>query len=90
MLDQPDLSHLTNDPILHATFWPSIPTKLPFDILKLDRKPREYPNNHVMNFHLWCYYNSLMDDFIDLILFQRTLIGAVEKWYIELPRNSFS
>jgi hypothetical protein len=41
-LDLPDMSHLTNDPIQHAPFWPSIP--------KFDRKPREYPNNHAMNF----------------------------------------
>jgi hypothetical protein len=80
----PDQSCLTNDPIQHAPFWPAIPAKLPSDILKFDEKPGEDPNNHVMNFHLWCSSNSLMDDSICLRLFQRTLTGATTKWYIEL------
>jgi hypothetical protein len=88
-LDLPDLSRLTNDPILHAPFWPTIPAKLPSDIPKFDGKPGEDPNNHVMTFHLWCSSNSLMDDSIRLRLFQRTLTGAATKWYIELSRNSF-
>jgi hypothetical protein len=88
-LDLPDLSHLTNDPIQHAPFWPTIPAKLPSDIPKFDGKPGEDPNNHVMTFHLWCSSNSLMDDSIHLRLFQRTLTGATMKWYIELSRNSF-
>ena len=49
----PDLSTLTNDPILHSPFWSFIPAKLPSDIPKFDDKPSEDPNNHVMNFHLW-------------------------------------
>jgi hypothetical protein len=53
-LDLPDLSHLTNDPILHHPFWPVIPAKLPSDIPKFDGKAGEDPNNHVMTFHLWC------------------------------------
>jgi hypothetical protein len=88
-LDLPDLSHLTNDPIQHAPFWPTIPAKLPSNIPKFDGKPGEDPNNHVMTFHLWCSSNSLMDDSIRLRLFQRTLTGATTKWYIELSRNSF-
>jgi hypothetical protein len=88
-LDLPDLSHLTNDPIQHAPFWPAIPAKLPFDISKFDEKPGEDPNNHVMTFHLWCSSNSLMDDSIHLRLFQRTLTGVAAKWYIELSCNSF-
>ena len=31
-----------------------------------------------------------MDDSIKLRLFQHTLIGAVAKWYIELPRGQIS
>jgi hypothetical protein len=31
-----------------------------------------------------------MDDSIHLHLFQRTLIGSVVKWYIELPRGFFA
>ena len=42
-----------------------------------------------MNFHLWCSSNSVMDNYIHLILFHRTLIGAIVKWYIDIPCNSF-
>ena len=42
-----------------------------------------------MTYHLWCLSNSYVDNYIRLRLFQRTLIGAVEKWYIELPRSTF-
>jgi hypothetical protein len=88
-LDLPDLSRLTNDPIFHSLVWPVIPAKLPSDILKFDEKYREDPNNHVMNFHLWCSSNSLMDDSVHLCLFQRTLTSLAGKWYIELPHASF-
>jgi hypothetical protein len=88
-LDLPDLLRLTNDPIQHGSFWPTIPAKLSSDIPKFDEKPREDPNNHVITFHLWCSSNSLMDDAIRQRLFQRTLIGVAVKWYIELLRNSF-
>jgi hypothetical protein len=53
-LDLPDLPRLTNDPILHSSFWQVIPSKLPYDIPKFDGKPREDPNNHAIIFHLWC------------------------------------
>jgi hypothetical protein len=78
-----------NDPIYHSLVWPTIPAKLPSDIPKFDGKSGEDPNNHVMTFHLWCSSNSLMDNSICLRLFQRTLMGFVEKWYIELPCASF-
>jgi hypothetical protein len=68
-LDLPDLSRLTNDPILHFPFWPIIPAKLPSDIPKFDGKLGEDPNNHVMTFNLWCSSNSFMDDSIQLRLF---------------------
>jgi hypothetical protein len=64
MLDLSDLLRLTKDPILHARFWPAIPSKLPSNILKFNRKPGEDPNNHVMAFHLWCCSNYFMDDSI--------------------------
>jgi hypothetical protein len=89
-LDLPDLSRILNDPIRHSPQWPAIPPKLPSDIPKFDRKAGEDLNNHVMTFHLWCSSNSLMDDSIRLRLFQRTLTGFAVKWYIELPRGSFS
>jgi hypothetical protein len=88
-LDLLDLSHLTNDPILHDMFLPSIPAKLLSHIPKFDEKPGEDPNNHVMTFHLWCSSNPLMDDSIHLRIFQRKIIGAATKWYIELPCISF-
>jgi hypothetical protein len=84
-----DLSHLENDPILQTPFWPAIPAKLPLEILKFDEKHMEYPNKHVMTFHLWCYSNSLMDDSIHHKRFQGTLTGATTKFYIELPCNPF-
>jgi hypothetical protein len=88
-LDLPDLSRLTNDPILHSPVWPAIPAKLPFTIPKFNGKSGEDPNNHVMTLHLWCSSNSLMDDSIRLHLFQQTLTGSATKWYIELPRAYF-
>jgi hypothetical protein len=69
-LDLPDLSQILNDPILHSPFWSVIPAKLSSDIQKFDGRLGEYPNNHVMNFHLWCSSKSLMDDSIRLRLFQ--------------------
>jgi hypothetical protein len=69
-LDLPYLSRILNDPIYHSPQWTAIPTKLPSNIPKLDGKPGEDPNNHVMNFHLWCSSNFLMDDSIRLCLFQ--------------------
>jgi hypothetical protein len=89
MLDILDRSHLTNNPIMHASFWPAIPAKLPSNILKFDGKLGEDPNNHVMNLHLWFSSNSLIDDSIHPRLFQRTLTGAATKWYIELSCNTF-
>jgi hypothetical protein len=89
-LDLPYLFRILNDPILHSPHWPVTLTKLPSDIPKFDGRAGEDPNNHVMTFHLWCSYNSLMDDFIRLQLFQRTLTGSTTKWYIELPRGFFN
>lgn len=88
-LDLPDFSHLMNDPINYLPFWPTMPNKFPSDIPKFEGKPGEDPSNHVMTYHLWCASNSISDDWIRLRLFQRTLIGLVAKWYIELPRASF-
>ena len=89
-LDLPDLSRLTNNPILHSPNWPAMPRKLPSDIRNFDGKPSEDLKNHVMTFHCWCYSNSLMDDSIRLCLFQRTLTGTVAKWYIKLPTHFFT
>jgi hypothetical protein len=84
-LDLPDLSRILNDLIRHSPQWSAIPTKLPSDIPKFNGKLGEDPNNHVMNFHIWCSSKSLMEDSIHLRLFQRTLKGSAVKWYIELP-----
>lgn len=88
-MDLPDLSQLTNDPLLYLPFWPVIPTKLPNDIPKFKGKSREEPSKHVMTYHLWCTSNSLIEDSIRLRLFQRTLTGLAAKWYVELPCTSF-
>jgi hypothetical protein len=81
---------LLNDPICHDPRWPPMPTKLPSDIPKFEAKPNEDPGDHVTTFHIWCSSNSLKDDSIQLRLFQRTLIGSVMKWYIELDRLRYS
>jgi len=78
-----------NDPILHLPYWPPVSSKLPSDCPKFDGKFKEDPQAHVMTYHLWCSSNSYMDDSIHLLLFQRTCIGAVAKWYIELPQSTF-
>ena len=89
-LDLLDLSRILNDAILHSPYWSFIPAKLPSDIPKFEERSGEDPDNHVMNFHLWCSSNSLMDDSIRLRPFQRTLTGLTAKWYIELPRGFFN
>jgi hypothetical protein len=87
-LNIPDLTKLTNDPILHDATWPNMPTKLPSDIPKFEGKPGEDPANHVMTFHLWCSSNNIMDDSIHLRLFQRTLTGSSTKWYVDEKSGS--
>ena len=80
-----DFPLLTNGPIHHQTYWPPMPTKLPSDIPKFEGKAGEFPQNHIMTFHLWCSSNNIVDDSIRLILFQCTLTGAAANWCIELP-----
>jgi hypothetical protein len=65
-------------------------TKLPSDIPNFEAKPNEDPGDHVTTFHLWCSYNSLKDDSVQLRLFQRTLIRSAAKWYIELDHSRYS
>jgi hypothetical protein len=65
-------------------------TKFPSDIPKFEGKPNEDPGDHVATFHLWCSSNSLRDNFIQLRLFQCTLIGSAAKWYIDLDRSRYS
>jgi hypothetical protein len=60
-----------------------MPTKLPSDIPKFKGKAGDDPTNHIMTFHLWCSSNNIMDDFIQLRLFQCTLTGPSSKWYVE-------
>ena len=63
-LELPDLNRLTNDPINYAPWWLVIPHKLPSDIPKFNGNHGEDLSTHVMNYHLWCSYNSLNDDSI--------------------------
>jgi hypothetical protein len=87
-LNIPDLTKLTNDPILHDPTWLAMPTKLPSDIPKFEGKASDDPANHVMTFHLWCSSNIIMDDSIILQLFQCTLTGPSVKWYVEEKSGS--
>jgi hypothetical protein len=82
-LNIPDLRKLINDSILHDPTWPAMPTKLPSDIPKYEGKAGDDPANHVMAFHLWCSSNNIMDDSIQLQLFQHTLTGPSAKWYVD-------
>ena len=84
-----DLARLMNDPIHHQSFWPPMPTKMPSDIPKFEGKAGKCPQNHIMTFHLWCSSNSIVDDSIEMRLFQCTLIGVVAKWYIEQPQAKY-
>jgi hypothetical protein len=87
-LNIPDLNKLTNDPILHNPTWPTMPTKLPSDILKFDGKLGDDPTNHIMTFHLLCSSNIIMDDSIRLRLFQCMLTDPSTKWYVEEKSRS--
>jgi hypothetical protein len=89
-LNIPDLTKLTNDPILHDATWPAMPTKLPLDIPKFEGKAGDDPTNHVMTFHLWCSSNIIMEDSVRLRLFQCTLTGPSAKWYVEEKSGSHS
>ena len=89
ILEFPDLSNLTNRPILHHPAWPPVPVKIPIDILKFEGKIGDDPSSHITTYHLWCVSNSMLDDSIKLCLFPRTLTKNAAKWFIELPTSSF-
>ena len=82
-LNIPDLTKLTNDPIFHYPTWTTMPTKLPSDIPKFEGKVGDDTANHIMNFHLWCSSNNIMDNSVRLSLFQHMLTGPSTKWYVE-------
>ena len=63
-LDLLDFSRLSNDPIHHDPSWPTIPIRLPSYVPKFHGEPDEDPKNHVMTYHLWCLFDSLMDSYI--------------------------
>jgi hypothetical protein len=65
-------------------------TKFPFDILKFKGNPSKDPGDHVTNFHLWWSPKSSKGDFVQLRLFQNTLIGGATKWYIELDNSNYA
>ena len=83
-LELPNVSKLTNDPILHSPYWPPIPTKILGDCPKFDGKSGEDPQAHVMTYHLWCSSNSWLDDSIHLCLFQWTLTGSAQNGILNL------
>jgi len=88
-LEFPNLSKLTNEPIQHHPAWPPVPVKIPTDIPKFDGKNGEDPANHITTYHLWCVYNSFLDESIKLWLFPRTLTRNATKWFIELLSAAF-
>lgn len=88
-LEFPDVSCLTNDPILHSPYWRLMPSNILSDCAMFDGKAKEDPQAHVMTYYLWCSSNSYIDDSICLCLFQWTLTGATTKWSIELPRSTY-
>ena len=69
-LELPDVSKLTNDPILHNLYWPMVPTKIPGDCPKFEGKSEEDPQVHVMTYQLWCSSNCWVADSIRIHLFQ--------------------
>lgn len=89
MLELPEVSRLTNDPILHLPYWPPFPTKMLSDCPEFEGKAKDDLQAHVMIYHLWCSSNSYVNYSIHLQLFQRTLIGVVAEWYIELPQGTY-
>jgi hypothetical protein len=86
----PYFSRLLNNSICHDPRWPPMPTKFPLDIPKFEGKPDKDPCDHVTMFHLWCSSNSLKDNSFQFHFFQRSLIGGVVKWYIELDSSKYS
>ena len=78
-LELPDVSHLTNDAILHFPYWPPVSSKIPSDCPKFDGKAKEDPQAHVMTYHLWFSSKSSVEDSIHLHHFQRTLTSAAAK-----------
>jgi hypothetical protein len=87
-LNIPDLTKLTNDPILHNPKWSAMLTKLPSDIPKFEGKLGDDPANHIMTFHLWFSSNNITDDSVQLRLFQCTLTRPSTKWYGEEKSGS--
>lgn len=79
----PDFSQLINDPLLHNSNWPPMPTKLPSYIPKFKSNPREDLTSHARSFHMWCSSNSITEDLIHLHPFQRILIVVATKWYVD-------
>lgn len=52
-LELPYVSRLTNDLFLHNPYWIPVPTKIPSDCPKFERKYGEDPQAHVMTYHIW-------------------------------------
>lgn len=49
-----------------------------------DGNPGEDPLAHKTTYHLWCYYNSVMDDSIRLCILKKSLTSDISKWYVDL------
>ena len=42
-----------------------------------------------MSFHLWHSANNIIEDLVQVHLFQRTLIGLIAKWYVNKPLGTY-
>ena len=68
-LELPDLSKLTNDPIMHHPTWPPVPVRILTDIPKFEGKTGDDPTSHITAYHLWCVSKSMLENSIKLHLF---------------------
>ena len=66
MLNQSNLSRLSNAPVYHDPTWTVVISKIPSDIPKFKGKSGEDPSENVTTFHLWCSSNSLNHDSVRL------------------------
>lgn len=64
--------------------------KLPSNIPKFEGKVGEDHANHIMSFHLWCSLEIIIEYFVCLRPFQRTLMGLVMKWYVNEPIGTYT
>ena len=78
-LNLPDISKLVIDPIAHDANWSDMLQILPSYIPKFKGKYVDDPTNNIISFHLRCSFNNIVEDLVDLYLFQRNLTSTTVK-----------